>query len=164
MFQHLGYIAGYARRRGARDPESIAAEVMAIAWRRLPDIPAEDARPWLIGTARNVLLAQRRREPAEHRELDGIDVEAPEQQLSPELDLDADLAVALRSLPEQDREALLLVAWQDLTPAQAARSLGISAAAFRMRLLRARRRLSAQLTDRPRAASLTPSRPNWRHS
>ena len=53
--------------------------------------------------------------------------------------------------------ALLLIAWEDLTPSQAARALGIHPAAFRVRLLRARRRLRASLTrlapsDRPPAA------------
>ena len=30
---------------------------MAIAWRRLADVPGDDPRPWLIATARNLLLA-----------------------------------------------------------------------------------------------------------
>jgi len=46
-----------------------------------------------------------------------------------------------------DREALFLVAWEDLTPAQAARALGINAAAFRVRLLRARGRLRTRLDE-----------------
>jgi hypothetical protein len=36
LFEHLGLVVAYARRRGAVDPEGIAAEVMTIAWRRLP--------------------------------------------------------------------------------------------------------------------------------
>ena len=61
------------------------------------------------------------------------------------LELDPELGVALRSLSALDREALLLVAWEDLTPTQAARSLGISPVAFRVRLLRARRRIRSKL-------------------
>jgi DNA-directed RNA polymerase specialized sigma24 family protein len=53
----------------------------------------------------------------------------------------------LRSLSYVDQEALLLVAWEDLTPSQAAHSLGINAAAFRVRLLRARRRLRDKLQE-----------------
>jgi RNA polymerase sigma-70 factor (ECF subfamily) len=164
VFEDLGFIAGYARRRGARDPDGIAAETMAVAWRRLADVPADDARPWLIATARNLLLAERRREPAATRDLDGVDLPAPEQQFSHELDLDPDLAAGLRALSDQDRETLLLIAWDDLTPAQAADSLGITSAAFRVRLHRARRRLSAHLTERPLAASISPSRPNWKQT
>ncbi|MFL5982387.1 MAG: sigma factor-like helix-turn-helix DNA-binding protein, partial [Gaiellaceae bacterium] len=56
-----------------------------------------------------------------------------------------DLHAALLALSPLDREALLLVAWEDLTAAQAARALGINATAFRVRLLRARRRLRSLL-------------------
>ena len=68
---------------------------MAIAWRRLADVPAADARPWLIVTARNLLLAERRSEPHTGRQaLGDLDVEAPAEHLPPELDLDPDLAPA----------------------------------------------------------------------
>ena len=39
VFRHLGLLTAYARRRGAHDPDEIAAEAMAIAWRRLADVP-----------------------------------------------------------------------------------------------------------------------------
>ena len=57
----------------------------------------------------------------------------------------AELANALRALTEHEREALLLVAWDRLTPVEAATAAGCSAAAFRVRLHRARRRVAAQL-------------------
>ena len=69
----------------------------------------------------------------------------PEHVDQPPLELDPSLDRALRSLSRLDREALLLVAWEDLTSKQAARALGINATAFRVRLLRARRRLRASL-------------------
>ena len=61
---------------------------------------------------------------------------------------------ALRSLYPTDREALLLVAWEDLAPTQAARALGLNPTAFRVRLLRARRRLRAALEEDRRPAPL----------
>jgi RNA polymerase sigma-70 factor (ECF subfamily) len=57
-------------------------------------------------------------------------------------------------LSSSDLEALLLVAWEDLTPTQAARALGISAVAFRVRLLRARRRLEARLRENDHPAAM----------
>lgn len=63
----------------------------------------------------------------------------------------------MRSLSYVDREALLLVAWEDLTPTQAARSLGINPAAFRVRLLRARRRLRAKLDEAADGRQIEPS-------
>jgi RNA polymerase sigma factor (sigma-70 family) len=76
---------------------------------------------------------------------------------APAIELDGELELALRSLSAQDREALLLVAWEDLTPTAAAASLGISASAFRVRLHRARRRLVYELETRARLDSCEPS-------
>jgi DNA-directed RNA polymerase specialized sigma24 family protein len=165
VFVHLDFISRYACRRGARDPDGIAAEAMAIAWRRLADVPAADARPWLIVTARNLLLAERRSEPETGRQpLGDIDVEAPVEHLPVELDLDPDLARGLRGLAEKDREALLLIAWDDLTPALAAASLGISPTAFRVRLHRARRRLTDLLNEQTSAKPVSAPQPNWRQT
>src|SRR3954447_7364793 len=58
VFSHLDAVANYARRRGSTDADALAAEVMTIAWRRLPDVPKADPRPWLFATARNLLLAE----------------------------------------------------------------------------------------------------------
>jgi|HubBroStandDraft_6_1064221.scaffolds.fasta_scaffold01162_10 RNA polymerase sigma-70 factor (ECF subfamily) len=157
VFAHLGLITSYARRRGAHDPDEIAAEAMAIAWRRLADVPVDDARPWLIATARNLLLADRRRRGKPVADLDSFEPAAPAELPAPAVDLDPELERALRSLSAHDREALLLVAWEDLTPTAAAASLGISAAAFRVRLHRARRRLLFELESRAGADNREPS-------
>jgi RNA polymerase sigma-70 factor (ECF subfamily) len=165
VFAHLGFISAYARRRGARDAEGIAAEAMAIAWRRLADVPVADARPWLIVTTRNLLLAERRSEPKAGRQpLGDIDIAAPADELPFDLDLDPGLARGLRALPDRDREALLLVAWDDLTPALAAASLGISATAFRVRLHRARRRLRDVLIRQPSVMPVAARQPDWRQA
>jgi RNA polymerase sigma-70 factor (ECF subfamily) len=50
------------------------------------------------------------------------------------------LRSALNVLSHHDRELLLLVAWEGLTPAEAAEVLGIGKVAARSRLHRARRR------------------------
>jgi RNA polymerase sigma factor (sigma-70 family) len=142
IFSHLGAVTAYAARRGSRDPEGVAAEVMTIAWRRLDALPADDPLPWLYATARNVVYAEAR---ARRRTAPGTVAEpAP----PPVIDsLDPELDGALRALRPSDREALLLVAWEDLTPSQAAEALGITATAFRVRLFRARRRLRAALPE-----------------
>lgn len=160
VFAHLGLLAAYARRRQAQDSDGIAAEAMAIAWRRLADVPRDDPRPWLIATARNLVLAERRRHGAAPRDLEDLDLPAPEELPAPPLDLDPELEVALAALSPQDREALLLVAWEDLTPAGAAASLGISTGAFRVRLHRARRRLLYELEVRAQRDSLSHRQPS----
>jgi RNA polymerase sigma-70 factor (ECF subfamily) len=140
VFSHLGAVTAYARRRGSRDPDGIAAEAMTIAWRRLAAVPADDPLPWLYATARNLVLAEARRAaPSAAGESEQASFDPQPVELDPTLDR------ALRSLSQLDREALLLVAWEDLTPKQAARALHINPTAFRVRLLRARRRLRATL-------------------
>jgi RNA polymerase sigma factor (sigma-70 family) len=141
VFAHLGAVTAYARRRGSRDSEGIAAEVMTIAWRRLADVPTDDPRPWLYATARNLVLADARR-TARERDLHEPEAVLPEPQLP---EVDPELRRALASLSRLDQEALLLIAWEDLSPSQAAKALGINPTAFRVRLLRARRRLRASL-------------------
>ena len=144
VFAHLGPVVAYARRRGSMDAESVGAEVMTIAWRRLADVPRDDPKPWLLATARNLVLAESRRW-RQVADDSGIEHEAPAVE---PLDMDPQLREALRALSPLDREALLLVAWDDLTPTQAARALGINPTAFRVRLLRARRRLKARLAEK----------------
>ena len=142
VFRHLDAVARYARRRGARDPDDVAAECMTIAWRRLDDVPADDPLPWLLGCARRVVLAQHRHERGRVA-LD--DVPEPRFEAPEPVGLDAALSQALSALSDLDREALLLIAWEDLTPTQAAQALGINPVAFRVRLHRARRRCSSAL-------------------
>lgn len=142
VFDHLPAVVAYARRRGCHDPEALAAEAMATAWRRLADVPQDDPRPWLFATARNLVWAEWRR--AARRQ--PPDVPAPPGEAFAN-GIDPELERALLSLSLDEREAVLLVAWDDLSPALAARCLGISATAFRVRLHRARRRLRAALAQ-----------------
>ena len=138
---------------------------MATAWRRLADIPADDPRPWLIVTTRNLLRNEHRREPiVQTQPLEGIEVQAPVEPGLFESVLDADLERAMETLTEQEREALLLIAWDDLTPAVAARSLGISGPAFRVRLHRARQRLGALLATQAQPRSTSIPQQQWKEA
>jgi RNA polymerase sigma-70 factor (ECF subfamily) len=144
VFSNLGDVTAYARRRGSSDPDAIAAETMAVAWRRLADVPDDDPRPWLFATARNLLLAERRERLESSADCNTDDFTTPTRKLH---ELDPELLAALRSLPAIDRETLFLIAWEDLSPSLAARSLGITQGAFRVRLHRARRRLQRALDN-----------------
>jgi RNA polymerase sigma-70 factor (ECF subfamily) len=57
------------------------------------------------------------------------------------------LVCALRALPPDEREVLLLVAWEQLTPAQAAAVLGVPQGTARSRLHRARAALRLSLEE-----------------
>jgi RNA polymerase sigma factor (sigma-70 family) len=55
------------------------------------------------------------------------------------------LLAAVRALPAQEREVLLLVAWEQLNPAEAAAVLGVPQGTARSRLHRARTSLRLEL-------------------
>lgn len=116
-----------------------------MCWRRFAEIPV-DPLPWLLGVARRVLSTQRRTEQRgaalQERLVDSLS-ELPAAQ-SPD---EPGLAGALARLPEQDRELLLLIAWEELSPAQAAVALDVRPATVRVRLHRARRRLAKALAQ-----------------
>lgn len=59
--------------------------------------------------------------------------------------LEHELRTALSALTDGERELLLLVAWEGLSPAEAASVLGLTAGAARSRLHRARARAQAAL-------------------
>ena len=142
-----------------RDAAKVAAETFAIAWEKRDKLDPKDCRPWLITTARNLLGAEyrsRRRTTTVAPEV--IEAIQGSAEVSYEIEsLNADVDQALKSISEEDQEALLLVAWDDLTPAQAAKSLSMSPVAFRVRLHRARKRFTAALdrvSEKPQSSSL----------
>lgn len=152
-------LLGYALRRSA-DPDDaadIVAETFLVAWRRLDQAPLGDnARLWLFGTARHVLANQvrgaRRRDRLTERLREDLRRELPVYQATetnPVLE-------ALAELGEADRELLMLIGWEGLTPTEAARALGISPLAARTRLHRARRRLRARLAMQSSTNSRNP--------
>jgi RNA polymerase sigma-70 factor (ECF subfamily) len=153
---HARDLLGYALRRSA-DPDEAAdvvAETFLVAWRRLPEVPlGAAARLWLYGTARRVLANQergaRRRDRLTERLRDQLRRQLPGCQA----DGGSAIVEALAALREADRELLMLIGWEELTPAEAAKALGISPLAARTRLHRARRRLRAQLAMQPSRTS-----------
>jgi RNA polymerase sigma factor (sigma-70 family) len=154
MFQQYApRILDYARHRGATlvEAEDVVSEVFIVLTRRLDDAPAE-ILPWLYGVARKVLGNQMR---GKRRRL-ALEQRIEEQALwSHSADSDAPSAgarnllirKALSMLPAKDREALLLVAWDELSYKEAAQSLGCTSMAFAQALRRARRHSLAILED-----------------
>lgn len=147
---HAREILGYALRR-CSDPEDAAdavAETFLAAWRRLPEVPlGDEERLWLYGTARFVLANQQRGERRRTRLAEQLRRELRRQLPSEPAEDGTGILEALSALGETDRELLMLVGWEELSPAQAARVLGITALAARSRLHRARRRLQARMAQ-----------------
>ncbi|WP_052462510.1 RNA polymerase sigma factor [Nigerium massiliense] len=142
-------VYAYARRHADADTApDVVAEVYLIAWKRRDKVPDEPV-PWLIVTARNVLHRHWRTRSRQQRlatELAGIEALATAS--SADGDDRQALVTAFSRLSEADRETLLLVGWDGLTPQQAAGVVGCSPNTFAARLSRARRRLTDQTEGR----------------
>lgn len=141
--------------------EDLAAETMLVAWRRFDQLPEQpgDARAWLFGIARNLLLNARRGE----RRRGALEVRIARTAAGGAVTDDADvvarhvdLSRAWRRLTPQHQETLALTVWDHLTSSEAALVLGISPVAYRLRLTRARRALRA-LTDHLAEPAGTPA-------
>ena len=157
--RHEVAVHGYlARRAGGQAADDLLAEVWlrAFAAREGYDTAYGDAGPWLYGIARNVLR--------EHRRACNGDVPAAigETRIDPWDGIDDRLdaagrakavVAAVRALPAAEREVLLLVAWEQLSPAEAAQVLGLPQGTVRSRLHRARARLRLVLNERDAEAA-----------
>jgi RNA polymerase sigma factor (sigma-70 family) len=143
-------ILGYAVRRcdSPDDAADVVAETFAIAWQRVDTLPAGDeARLWLYGVARNVLANHHRRQVRHRHRSVTLDTDVADLYgFSPEgsVELSA-IAKEFRALAEDDQELISLVAWEGLDHGQIAKVLGCSRNAVRIRLHRARKRLSKAL-------------------
>jgi RNA polymerase sigma-70 factor (ECF subfamily) len=146
-------VQGYAVNRlgPVDDVSDVVAEVFAIAWRRLADVPPPPAdRLWLYGTARRV-IARRYRSAGRLRNLLGrLAAERYPTQQPPAGAIDPvteHVLAALAKLKAADREALLLVHWEQLSYAEAAAVLGCSANAVGIRVHKAKARMRALLGE-----------------
>jgi RNA polymerase sigma-70 factor (ECF subfamily) len=148
--RHFGPIYRYLRRRLGQDlAEELAAETFttAFAARLHYDLSRESALPWLFGIAANLFRRERRTERRKllayaRSDVDpvGEDMAAADARLDAQ-SMGSELARALASLTEGDRDALLLYAWADLSYEEVGQALAIPTGTVRSRLSRARRQL-----------------------
>jgi RNA polymerase sigma-70 factor, ECF subfamily len=152
---HYSEVLGYILRRVALScAEDVLAETFLVAWRRADSVP-DDALPWLLGVARRALANQRRGDLRRRALTSRLKARSAQPQWESPAVLDCDLADALAALPERQREALLLSAWEGLDARRGAAAAGCSPAAFRVRLHRARSQVAAKLAT----STLSPSFP-----
>jgi RNA polymerase sigma-70 factor (ECF subfamily) len=149
--RHEVAVHGFLARRAGRQ---VAADLLGEVWVRAfagrggYDPAYADARPWLFGIARNVLRAHWRARPDANPASDRA--EDPWDEVIDRLDSAGRahaLTAAVGALPPAEREVLLLVAWEQLTPAQAALALGVPPGTARSRLHRARAALRLVLAE-----------------
>ena len=150
VWRHGPAVHAYlARRTGRQDADDLLGEVWLRAFkgRASYDRRCPDARPWLYGIARNVLRAHWRyaSRPMVHT----VAPDSSDAWSDVDVRLDAaaqgeTLRQVLAALSEDEREVLLLVVWEELTPAEVSVVLGIPQGTARSRLHRA---LSAFRSD-----------------
>jgi len=157
--RHEVAIGAYLERRAGR---AAAGDLLGDVWvaafasRRTYDRSFAEARPWLYAVALSRLRHYWRSRPAEHLVPDVTSLANgwdPWPAVDARVDTRAVLRAALARLRPEEREVLTLVAWEDLTVADAARVLGMPAGTARRLLHQARMALrnapevAALLTD-----------------
>ena len=153
--RHRDDVMLYVRRRVAPDSvDDVVAETFLVCWRKLEEVPGQPL-PWLYAVARNT-LANHHRTTARQA---GVSDRRSDEAFSP-IGSDQGLARAFVRLSEPDREVLRLVAWEHLSLRDAARALGCSHVACRVRFHRARRRLASQLEQFDEPAAAPEARPH----
>ena len=155
--RHGPALHAYLARRSDRDAaDDLLSEIFlrAYAARRQYDPRCGNARPWLYGIARNVLREHLRRAGQADECAGALARLAVGHDPWPDVDARLDAAArlaglrrALAALLPGDREVLLLVTWEGLTPAEAAAVLGIPQGTARSRLHRARTALRLSLAE-----------------
>ncbi len=144
--RHEAAVGAYLARRAGRDlAEDLLGEVWlaALASRASYDRSFPNAGPWLFGVAHNTLRRHWRSRPAEEPYADVTGLASgwdPWTAVDHRVDVESVLRHALAQLRPQQREILTLVAWEDLTVADAGRVLGMPPGSARRSPHQARRR------------------------
>jgi RNA polymerase sigma factor (sigma-70 family) len=150
--RHARVVHRYAASRtGHGDVDDVVSETFLTAFRTRArfDPTYDNARPWLLGIATNVLRQHRRSEGRRLARLWAV-AHAPDPQLdvaesvSEAMDNAAETDLVTRALARLDdryRDVLLLAASADLTYEEIARALGVPVGTVRSRLARGRRKL-----------------------
>ncbi|TDC69902.1 sigma-70 family RNA polymerase sigma factor [Actinomadura sp. GC306] len=142
--RHEAAVGAYlARRAGRATAEDLLGEVWVAAFtsRASYDRSFPDAGPWLFGVAHNTLRRHWRTRRDEEPLADMSDMASgwdPWAAVDDRVDAESVLRRALALLRPQQREILTLVAWEDLTVADAGRALGMPPGTARRHLHEAR--------------------------
>src|SRR5262249_53382069 len=137
------------RRSGAKVAEGLVGELFRITFERRKTFDASrtSALPWLYGIGSNLLLkpgrgeaGRRRGGPGRAADAERADSRAGAGALDARL-LFPRVANAIEALPDDEREALLLFAWEELPYQSVAEALDLPIGTVRSRINRARARL-----------------------
>lgn len=150
--RHVREVLAYCLRRTApAEAHDATAEVFAVAWRRVTELPdGPEILPWLYGVAANVLKNQRRSTRRARSLTSKIGSQAARFQPGPEVHLVRraeyeEVHRAIDSLKPKYREVIKLVEWEELPRNQVAVLLSVSRATVDQRMHRAYQQLERRL-------------------
>src|ERR1700690_230685 len=136
-------IGNYIRRRlyplTLADLDDLVEETLLVVWRRIDDVPQEAELPWMIGVARNVLRNARRSQYRRTNFESTLSVPADDPSAAA-LVVAASVRGPLLALNADDREGLMLNAWDGLDPHALGVALSITTNAAAVRLPRGQAR------------------------
>jgi RNA polymerase sigma-70 factor (ECF subfamily) len=142
-------LAYFERRTPVReDAADLLAEVMLQAWRRVADLPDEHERQrmWLFGIARRVLANHHRSSRRRRALADRLRGHLVETAVADDAEASA-VRDAVRRLPPDQAELVMLVHWDGFLLVAAAELLGVNASTARSRYAAARATLRETLGE-----------------
>jgi len=152
------------RRVDPAEAEDLLGEVFRIAFERRSTFERDrdSARPWLYGIAANLVAKHHRSESRRLRAMARVSArrvlpDDPAERAVAAADagvLWARVVDAIGTLPEAERQVLLLYAWEELSYEEIASALGVPVGTVRSRLSRGRARLAALTRERDTAVGV----------
>lgn len=146
--EHYDSVMRYCHRRlPADDANEAVSEVFIVAWKKIDRVPeGDETLPWLYGVARNEVSRSRRSAARRGSLWTKLAGQASHPDPGPEVVIVRNaeherLVDALATLSQRDQEVLRLRAYEHLTLAEIATTLGCSEAAAKQRSARAIKRL-----------------------
>lgn len=135
--------------------DDLVQDTLERAWSRFAQWRAgSDLRAWLFGIMHNLRVDQLRRGSLPTLSLDDDACEVPTRPTQSDRLEVMDLESALRQLPDDQREVLLLVGLEEMTYAEIAAALGIPIGTVMSRLSRGRERLRQIMDGRQAGTNL----------
>lgn len=135
--------------------DDLVQDTLERAWSRFSQWrPGSDLRAWLFGIMHNLRVDQLRRGSLQTHSLDEEAGDVPIRATQTDHLEVMDIESALRQLPDEQREVLLLVALEEMSYAEVAAALGIPAGTVMSRLSRGRERLRQIMEGRQPTANL----------
>ena len=135
--------------------DDLVQDTLERAWSRIAQWRAgSDLRAWLFGIMHNLRVDQLRRGSLPTHSLDDDACEVPTRPTQSDRLEVMDLESALRQLPDDQREVLLLVGLEEMSYAEVAAALGIPIGTVMSRLSRGRERLRQIMDGRQSSANL----------